>query len=135
MVPVPILLPQKYVRHQHFPKSMDTKICTFVNHHYLYSRFSLLALHVVQLSKGTAQKIKSVEQVKGPVVLDPMMAVPLKLLSVQSGVIASVLPINLEGLSVDLDLIIMIMLTKIKIMKIKMITMNTMIPKELLAMK
>merc|ERR1712241_203587 len=56
--------------------------------------------------KSNKKMIKSVEQVRGPVVLDLMMAVPLKLLSVQSGVTVSVLHINLEDLSVDLDLIL-----------------------------
>ena len=66
-----------------------------------------MALHFVQLSKGTAQKVKSVEQVKELAVLDPMKAVLLKLLSVQNGVTVSVLPINLVDLNVDLDLILM----------------------------
>ena len=43
------------------------------------------------------------ELVREPVVLDLMMAVLLKLLSVQNGVTASALPINLEDLNVDLD--------------------------------
>ena len=103
LVPVPILRCQKYVHHQHFPKGTDRKIFTFVNHQYLYLRISLLALHYVQLSKGTAQKVKSVEQVKELAVLDLMMAVLLRLLSVQNGVTVSVLPINLVDLNVDLD--------------------------------
>jgi len=49
---------------------------------------------------------KSVALDKELAVLDPMMAVLLKLLSVQNGVTASVLPISLEDLSVDLDLIL-----------------------------
>ena len=62
-----------------------------------------MALHSVQLSKGTAQEVKSVEQVKELVVLDLMMAVLLRLLSVQSGVTVSVLHINPVDLNVDLD--------------------------------
>ena len=96
-----------------------------------------MALHFVQLSKGTAQKLKSVELVKEPVVLDLMRAVHLKLLSVQNGVIVSVPPINLVDLNVDLDLIIMLLQNKMimKIMIIMRIKMITMTPKELLAMK
>ena len=86
---------------------MDTKIITtFLNLHYLYFRFYLLALHFLQLSKGTPQRIKSVELDKELAVLDPMMAVLQKLLSVQNGVTVSVLPINQVDLSVDLDLIL-----------------------------
>ena len=101
---------------------MDTKIFTFVNLHYLYIRFTLLAWHFLQLSKGTPQIIKSVELGKEPVVLDPMMAVLLKLLSVQNGVTASVLPISLVDLSVDLDLIILLVQDKIHRIIIKMLT-------------
>ena len=86
-----------------------------------------MALHYVQLSKGTAQKVESVEQVKELVVLDLMMAVLLRLLSVQNGVTVSVLHINPVDLNVDLDLIIMQIQNQI--MKIKLITMK--MPKEL----
>ena len=72
-----------------------------------------MALYFLRLSKETAQEIKSVDLVRGPVVLDPMMAALLRLLSVQSGVTVSVLPTNLVDLNVDLDLIIMLIKTKI----------------------
>ena len=96
-----------------------------------------MALHFVQLSKGTVQKLKSVELVKEPVVLDLMRAVHLKLLSVQNGVIVSVPLINLVDLNVDLDSIIMLIQNQ---MIMKMITMLIqrkiikMIPKQLLTM-
>ena len=73
----------------------------------------MLALHLLRLSKETAQEIKSVDLVREPVVLDPLMAALLRLLSVQSGVTVSVLPTNLVDLNVDLDLIIMLIKTKI----------------------
>ena len=77
------------------------------------------------------------ELVKGPVVLDLIRAVPVKLLSVPNGVTVSVLHINLVDLNVDLDLIIMLLQNKMimKIMIIMRIKMITMTPKELLAMK
>ena len=70
------------------------------------------------------------EQVREPVVLDPMMAVPLRPLSVQNGVTASVLPINLEDLSVDLDLIIMLNQKQtIQMIPKEWLTMSSMIMK------
>ena len=52
-------------------------------------------------------QVESVEQVKEPAVLDPMMGVHQRLLYAQSGDIVSVLPTNLEIQSVVLALIIM----------------------------
>ena len=49
-------------------------------------------------------QVESVEQVKEPAVLDPMMGVHQKLLFAQSGDIVSVIHISLETLNVGLVL-------------------------------
>ena len=96
-----------------------------------------MALYFLRLSKETAQEIKSVDLVRGPVVLDPMMAALLRLLSAQSGVTVNVLPTNLVDLNVDLDSIIMLiqnqMIMKMIIMLIQRKIIK-MIPKQLLTM-
>ena len=76
------------------------------------------------LLEGEEMGIKSVEQDKEPAVLDPMMAVLQKLLSVQNGVTVSVLPISLVDLSVDLDLIILLVQDKIHRIILKMLTLS-----------